>query len=116
MVARLARPERKAKTREDILAAARRVFFGSGFHGTTLDEIAEEAGYTKGAVYSNFASKDDLFLAVFEDRYSREQDEMQRVLTEEGSSSSGRTPRTIPRRARWPPPGTTAFSTPSPNF
>ena len=36
------------------------------------------------AVYSNFAGKDDLFLAVFEDRYSREQDEMQRVLTEEG--------------------------------
>src|SRR6185437_10739326 len=36
-----------------------------------------------GAVYSNFASKDDLFLAVFEDRYQREQDEMQRVLTEE---------------------------------
>ncbi len=44
--------------------AARTVFLRRGFHGASLDEIAEEAGYTKGAVYSNFAGKDDLYLAA----------------------------------------------------
>jgi AcrR family transcriptional regulator len=69
MAVRLTRNERRAKTREDILAAARSVFLGRGFHGATLDEIALEAGYTKGAVYSNFASKDDLFLALLDERF-----------------------------------------------
>jgi AcrR family transcriptional regulator len=41
------------------------VFRRRGFHAATLDEIAEEAGYTKGAVYSNFTDKDNLFLEVF---------------------------------------------------
>ncbi len=63
---RLTRQERKERTRADLLRAARVVFERRGFHGASLDEIAEEAGYTKGAVYSNFASKDDLFLAVLE--------------------------------------------------
>jgi len=48
---------------------ARTVFLRRGFHGTTLDDIAEEAGYTKGAVYSNFESKDDLFLAILDQRF-----------------------------------------------
>jgi AcrR family transcriptional regulator len=69
MTTRLTRPQRKARTRDEILAAARGVFLGRGFHGTTLDEIAEEAGYTKGAVYSNFAGKDDLFLAILDERF-----------------------------------------------
>ena len=66
---RLTRDERKAQTRADLLAAARRVFLRRGFHGASLDEIAEEAGYTKGAVYSNFADKDALFLALLDERY-----------------------------------------------
>ena len=70
-------------TRRHLLDAAATVFARQGFHGASLDDVAAVAGFTKGAVYSNFASKDDLFLAVFEDRYAREQDEMHRVLTEE---------------------------------
>jgi AcrR family transcriptional regulator len=66
---RLNRAEKKARTREDIVAAARRVFLARGFHAASLDEIADAAGYTKGAVYSNFAGKDDLFLAVLDERY-----------------------------------------------
>jgi len=66
---RLTRVERKQRTRTELLAAARRVFLRSGFHAATLDEIADEAGYTKGAVYSNFASKDDLFLAVLDEHF-----------------------------------------------
>jgi AcrR family transcriptional regulator len=48
------------------LAAARRQFAERGYHGSTVDAIAEEAGFSKGAVYSQFGSKDDLMLAVLE--------------------------------------------------
>jgi AcrR family transcriptional regulator len=79
----LTRARRREMTRRHLMDAAATVFARKGFHGASLDDVAAVAGFTKGAVYSNFASKDDLFLAVFEDRYQREQDEMQRVLTEE---------------------------------
>lgn len=69
--ARLTRTDSKARTRSELIAAARRVFMKRGFHAASLEEIAEEAGYTKGAVYSNFAGKDDLFLAVLDEQYSQ---------------------------------------------
>jgi AcrR family transcriptional regulator len=56
--------ERRALTRERLIAAAREAIAAKGFHRTTLDEIAARAGLTKGAVYDNFASKDELFYAV----------------------------------------------------
>src|SRR5689334_23549773 len=68
---RLTRDERKLQTRADLLLTARRLFEERGFHGASLDDIADEAGYTKGAVYSNFASKDELFLAVLGDHIER---------------------------------------------
>jgi AcrR family transcriptional regulator len=68
--ARITRGDSKARTRADLIAAARRVFLERGFHAATLDEIAEEAGYTKGAVYSNFSGKDDLFLALLAEHYA----------------------------------------------
>jgi AcrR family transcriptional regulator len=67
---RVGRQERRERTRADLLAAARAVFLRHGFHAASLDQIAEAAGYTKGAVYSNFASKDDLFVAVLEGHFS----------------------------------------------
>ena len=66
MVIRLTRSQRQEQTRAQLLDAALRVFLRRGFHGASLDEIAEEAGYTTGAVYSNFKGKDDLFLAVLD--------------------------------------------------
>lgn len=54
-----------------MLDAARRHFEERGFHGASLEEIAEDAGFSKGAVYSRFASKDDVFLAVLEDHIER---------------------------------------------
>jgi AcrR family transcriptional regulator len=66
-------PERRrAMTREHLLEAAAIVFARAGFAGATLDEIAATAGFTKGAVYSNFKSKDDLFLALVDDRIERQ--------------------------------------------
>ena len=64
----LTRAERREQTRDDLIAAADRCCVGGGFHPTSLDQIATSAGYTKGAVYSNFASKEDLFFAVYERR------------------------------------------------
>ena len=66
---RLPRQERRAQTRAELLAAARRAFLREGFHAASLDAIAEEAGYTKGAFYSNFASKDDVLVAVLEEHF-----------------------------------------------
>jgi AcrR family transcriptional regulator len=65
------RSDNKARTRADLLAAAREVFLARGFHAATLEEIADRAGYTKGAVYSNFEGKDDLFLALLAQHYAR---------------------------------------------
>jgi AcrR family transcriptional regulator len=74
-------PERRRQqTREYLLAAAAEVFAERGFHGATLDEVAAVAGYTKGAVYSNFKSKDDLFLALLESRYEAAMDSLRAYL------------------------------------
>jgi len=64
---RLTRAERAAATRRDLLVVAERRFFADGYHGTRLDDIAEEAGYTKGAVYSAYQSKAGLFLAMYDE-------------------------------------------------
>jgi AcrR family transcriptional regulator len=77
---RLTRAERSANTRNELLAAAERRFFVHGYHGTTLDDIADEAGYTKGAVYSTFKSKAGLFLALFDQVMERRLDELREVL------------------------------------
>lgn len=69
--ARRTRAERSAQTRDDLLDAAQRRFFEAGYHATTLDEVADDAGYTKGAVYSTFGSKAGLFLALFDDIVDR---------------------------------------------
>src|SRR4051812_10096920 len=66
--ARPSREEKKAMTRKKLLEAAAAVFARRGFNGASLDDVAEEAGLTKGAVYSNFASKDDLIAALLEQR------------------------------------------------
>jgi AcrR family transcriptional regulator len=61
------RVEKQARTRAELIAAAAEVFARRGYKGASVEEIAEEAGYSHGAVYSNFDGKADLFLAVFED-------------------------------------------------
>ncbi len=68
----LTQERRRQQTRDHLLAAAAQVFAERGFHGATLDEVARVAGFTKGAVYSNFKNKDDLFLALFKANYERE--------------------------------------------
>jgi AcrR family transcriptional regulator len=60
-------PERRRElTRGALIAAAAQVFARRGFDGASLEEIADAAGYTRGAIYKNFGSKEELFLAVSE--------------------------------------------------
>ena len=73
------RAERKARTREQLVTAAERLFKRDGFHATSVDAVADEAGYTKGAVYSNFASKEELFFAVYERRVADRVAELDRI-------------------------------------
>lgn len=61
------RAEKQARTRATLLATAASVFAERGYRGASVEEIAERAGYSHGAVYSNFAGKEDLFFAVFEE-------------------------------------------------
>src|SRR4051794_5367182 len=69
MATRQTQAERRASTRRDLLDAARRVFGSRGYGAATLDEIAEAAGVTRGALYYHFAGgKEDLFLALLDER------------------------------------------------
>jgi AcrR family transcriptional regulator len=54
-------------SREQLLTAAARVFARSGYHGASMSEIAAEAGFSKGALYWSFASKEDLFFALLDE-------------------------------------------------
>jgi AcrR family transcriptional regulator len=76
----LTRADRQARTREELVEAADRLFTANGFHATSVDAVADAAGYTKGAVYSNFASKEDLFFAVYERRVNVRVAEMETTL------------------------------------
>jgi AcrR family transcriptional regulator len=55
---------RRQHTRDLLLDAAEEVFATRGFEGASLEEIADKAGYTRGAIYKHFGSKEELFLAV----------------------------------------------------
>lgn len=64
---RLTRKEARLQTRRAILAAARTLFTERGYRGASIDDIAETAGYSKGAVYSNWANKEALFLDLMDE-------------------------------------------------
>lgn len=68
MSTRLSRADTVVRNRDLVLAAAEEVFVDRGFHEASLDQIADRAGFSKGVVYSQFASKADLLLAIVERR------------------------------------------------
>lgn len=85
MAERLTREEARRRTRGAILDAAEVAFVDRGYRLASLDEIALAAGFTKGAVYSNFASKAELFLALLDRRAERDR-------TADGSAPPGAEP------------------------
>lgn len=64
----MTRAERQAETRQALLDAAASVFVERGFAGSSVEAVAERAGYTRGAFYSNFASKEELFAELLQQR------------------------------------------------
>lgn len=80
--AKLSRADRVALTRRELLDAAQRRFLRDGYHRTTLDDVADDAGHTKGAVYSAFGSKGRLFLALFDEFVERRVAEIRLLLAE----------------------------------
>src|SRR5215218_2301855 len=75
----LTRKERQERTREELVAAAARVFARRGHHQATVEEIAAEAGFSTGAVYSNFDGKEELFLALADRQVAERVAEIQAV-------------------------------------
>jgi AcrR family transcriptional regulator len=87
MATRLTREQSKAATRDRLLAAARRVFAARGFHGASVEEIAAEAGYSTGALYSNFDGKEDLFLALMEHEVAKNIRDIEAAVGDRASMS-----------------------------
>src|SRR5205807_5818775 len=77
---RLTRAESQARTRALIVQAATRLFLRDGFQVTSLEQIGEEAGFTRGAVYSNFPSKTAMGIAVIDELYERKAQELREAL------------------------------------
>ncbi|HYU61707.1 MAG TPA: TetR/AcrR family transcriptional regulator [Solirubrobacterales bacterium] len=84
MPPRLTRKERKANTRSNLLRSAAKVFCRKGMEGGSIDEVAQDAGYTKGAFYANFKSKEELFLAMLDERFEERLEEIDRVAAAGG--------------------------------
>lgn len=92
MRVRASRAEQVEQNRARVLAAARRVFLARGYAGATVDAIAEEAGFSKGVVYSQFESKADMFLELLAARISERAAENAQLAGQDaaGQDAAGR--------------------------
>src|SRR5690625_4847920 len=76
---RLTREESQQQTRRQLLNVAAKMFAERGFYESSVDRIAEAAGFSKGAVYSNFGSKEDLFIEVFREHQAKEVQNLEEI-------------------------------------
>ncbi len=83
---RLTRSEQQAATRERLIAAAEKVFSRLGYGGASVDLIAAEAGYSKGAVYSNFSNKEAIFLELLSIYMERDMAALEKIVSAEPST------------------------------
>jgi AcrR family transcriptional regulator len=89
----LRRQEQVERNRGLVLAAARRVFLARGYANASLDAIAEEAGFSKGVVYSQFDSKADMFLALLDARITERAEQNERLAAQlDGKDLAGAVP------------------------
>jgi AcrR family transcriptional regulator len=84
-MARQTRKEKQAQTRECLMHSAANVFARRGLQQASIDEVAEDAGYTKGAFYANFKNKEELFLAMLDERFSTRIEHIEEVIADEDS-------------------------------
>ena len=83
---RLTREQSRAVTRATLIAVGRTHFLRHGLGGAVAEKIAEDAGYSRGALYSNFDGKEELFLAVIQEEKARQLDVFRSILREEASA------------------------------
>ena len=83
---RLTRDESRAQTRAKLVAVGRQHFIRHGLGGAVAEKIAEDAGYSRGALYSNFDGKEELFLAVIRQEQERRMQAFHSMFKEEPSA------------------------------
>jgi AcrR family transcriptional regulator len=83
---RLTRKEKQAHTRECLMHSAAKVFARRGLEHASIDEVAEDAGFTKGAFYANFKNKEELFLAMLDERFAKRIEDIEHVVASDGSA------------------------------
>jgi AcrR family transcriptional regulator len=104
----LTRKERQERTRELLVAAASRVFARRGYHQATVEEIAAEAGFSTGAVYSHFSGKEELFLSLADLQVSERVAEIEAVADaaeredDAGAETAAQFRSFLERDADWP--------------
>lgn len=104
----LSRRDRQRQTRDALISAARGVFAEDGYHAASLDRIAREAGFSKGAVYSNFEDKPALFLAVMDQNLELAHVDLRNPFAQaSGPASTGRG---MAEREGYPPSATQGFA------
>jgi AcrR family transcriptional regulator len=81
---RLTRKEKQAHTRTCLMESAAKVFARRGLQQASIDEVAGDAGFTKGAFYANFKSKEELFLAMLDERFAQRIEQIDRVWSSDG--------------------------------
>jgi AcrR family transcriptional regulator len=81
----LTRNEKQAKTRSALLKSAAKMICRKGITEASVDDVAKDAGYTKGAFYSNFKSKEELFLVMLDEKYAAELERLEAHLPGEGA-------------------------------
>ena len=76
----MTRREKQQQTRTSLLSAGRKLFCRNGLEGASVDQVAHAAGYTKGAFYANFKSKEELFLVMLDERFAGELERIDEAL------------------------------------
>jgi AcrR family transcriptional regulator len=81
----LTRKEKQAKTRSALLRSAAKLICRKGIGEASVEDISTDAGYTKGAFYANFKSKEEMFLVMLDERYAAELERLEAHLPGEGA-------------------------------
>jgi AcrR family transcriptional regulator len=80
------RRQKQAETRSSLLRSAAKLFCRHGLEGASVDDVAQDAGFTKGAFYSNFKSKEELFLVMMDEKFGAELERIDRLLAGTGEA------------------------------
>ena len=86
-MAPLTRKQRQAHTRSCLMKSAAKIFARRGLQHASIEEVAQDAGFTKGAFYANFRSKEELFLAMLDERFSEQLAKLDERMAGEGELS-----------------------------